>query len=397
LYPAVVRILVDYRPALRERTGVGEYIHQLVRAYTAAHTEEEVLLFTSSWRDRPSATVAADTGARVIDRRVPVSILNYLWHRREWPPIEMLAGAADVAHSAHPLLMPARGAAQVVTIHDLFFLSSADHTRAEIRRDYPALAAAHARRAHAVVTSTQYGMNQIVTRLGVEPDRIYICPPGAPTWRTLGREPNVPEDGCILFLGTLEPRKNIGVLLDAYTRVLAHRPTLPRLVLAGRATAAASEWLARLRTAPLAGRVTHLGYVPDANREELYRSARVLVMPSLDEGFGLPALEAMSAGVPVIVSSRGSLPEVVGDAGMQIDPTNVDALADAIERAVADRDWAMQSARAGLARARTFTWERSARTLHRAYVDAVARRAGLRTETTRGGDELVSPKRSGGG
>jgi glycosyltransferase involved in cell wall biosynthesis len=397
LYPAVVRILVDYRPALRERTGVGEYIHQLVRAYTAAHTEEDVLLFTSSWRDRPSATAAADTGARVIDRRVPVSILNYLWHRREWPPIEMLAGAVDVAHSAHPLLMPARDAAQVVTIHDLFFLSSADHTRAEIRRDYPALAAAHARRAHAVVTSTQYGMRQIVTRLGVEPDRIYLCPPGAPTWRTLGREPHVPEDGCILFLGTLEPRKNVGVLLDAYTRALVRRPTLPRLVLAGRATAAASTWLARLRTAPLSGRVTHLGYVLDASREELYQSARVLVMPSLDEGFGLPVLEAMSAGVPVIVSSRGSLPEVVGDAGMQIDPADVNALADAIERAVADRDWAMQSARAGLARARTFTWERSARTLHRAYVDAVTRRAGVRIEATRGADELGPPRQGGGG
>ena len=378
-----MRILVDYRPALRERTGVGEYIHQLVRAYTAAHIEEEVLLFTSSWRDRPSATVAADTGARVIDRRVPVSILNYLWHRREWPPIELLAGAVDVAHSAHPLLMPARGAAQIVTIHDLFFLSSADQTRAEIRRDYPALAAAHARRADAVITSTQYGRSQIVTRLGVAVDRIYICPPGAPTWSTLGREPNVPEDGCILFVGTLEPRKNVGVLLDAYIRVLARRPTLPRLVLAGRATADASEWLARLRTAPLAGRVTHLGYVLDAGREELYRTAQVLVMPSLDEGFGLPALEAMSAGVPVIVSSRGSLPEVVGDAGAQFDPADVNALADAIERAVADRAWAMQSARAGLARARTFTWEQSARTLHRAYVDAVARRGNRRPRTVR--------------
>ena len=396
MYPAVVRILVDYRPALRQRTGVGEYIHQLVRAYTASFTDEEVLLFTSSWRDRPSATVSADTGARVIDRRVPVSILNYLWHRREWPPIERLAGAVDVAHAAHPLLIPARGAAQVVTIHDLFFLSSAEHTRAEIRRDYPALAAAHARRAHAVITSTQYGRSQIASRLGVDPDRVYICPPGAPAWHTLWREPNVPEDGCILFLGTLEPRKNVGVLLDAYTRARARRPALPRLVLAGRATAAASEWLARLRTAPLAGHVTHLGYVADASREEVYRSARVLVMPSLDEGFGLPALEAMAAGVPVIVSSRGSLPEVVGDAGMQIDPTDVDALADAIDRAVVDREWAMQSARAGLARARTFTWEQSARTLHRAYRDAVMRRAGLTTATIGGADERVPPKRSGG-
>jgi len=156
--------------------------------------------------------------------------------------------------------------------------------------------------------------------------------------------------------------------------VLAHRPTLPRLVLAGRATAAAAEWLRRIRSAPLAGRVKHLGYVLDAKREDLYRGARVLVMPSLDEGFGLPALEAMSAGVPVIVSTRGSLPEVVGDAGTQIDPTDVAALADAIERAVIDDDWAMRAARAGLERARTFTWDQSARVLHRAYQEAVVSR-----------------------
>ncbi len=129
--------------------------------------------------------------------------------------------------------------------------------------------------------------------------------------------------------------------------------------------------------------MTYLGYVPDTRREELYRSARVLVMPSLDEGFGLPALEAMSAGVPVIVSSRGSLPEVVGGAGAEVDPTDVASLAEAIERAVADDRWAMQAAEAGLARARTFTWTESARTLRRAYEDAVARRDGSRTQGVR--------------
>jgi len=368
-----VRILVDYRPALRERTGVGEYIHQLVRAYTTAHHDDEVLLFTSSWKDRPAPTVAADTGARVVDRRIPVRILNYLWHRREWPPAEYLAGRVDVVHSAHPLLMPARRAAQVVTIHDLFFLGSAGDTTAEIRRDYAALARVHAQRAHAVITSTDYGRRQIVERLSVAPERIYICPPGAPAWRTLGRAPNLPPDGCILFVGTLEPRKNVGALLDAYARVLARRPVAPPLVLAGRATDAAADWLARLERAPLAGKVTHLGYVPETKREELYRSARVLVMPSLDEGFGLPALEAMSAGVPVVVSSRGSLPEVVGGAGAEVDPADIEALADAIERAAVDDRWATQAAQAGLARARTFTWAESARTLHRAYLDAAAR------------------------
>jgi glycosyltransferase involved in cell wall biosynthesis len=372
LYPAVVRILVDYRPALRERTGVGEYIHQLARAYTAAY-RDEVLLFTSSWKDRPARDVAGQTGGRVIDRRIPVRILNYLWHRLEWPPAEIFAGEVDITHSAHPLLMPARNAAQIVTIHDLFFLSHTQDTGAEVRRDYPVLAASHARRAHAVITSTQYGRSQIIERLGVAGERIYVCPPGAPAWRTLGDQPNVPSDGCILFVGTLEPRKNVGTLLDAYERLLERRRELPRLVLAGRGTAAASKWLARINRAPLSGHVTHIGYVDEDAREDLYRSARVLLMPSLDEGFGLPALEAMSAGVPVIVSSRGSLPEVVQNAGAQVDPSDVDALATALERAVFDQSWAAHAAQAGLDRARRFTWKESARTLHRAYTEAVGR------------------------
>jgi len=374
LYPAEVRILVDYRPALRARTGVGEVIHELVRAYTAAATGDEVLLFTSSWKDRPPNGLGEQLGARVVDRRVPVRILNYAWHRLEWPPIEQLAGPVDVAHSAHPLLIPAANAAQVITIHDLFFLSHALMTEGEVRRDYAALVTSHARRAHAVVTPTQYVRHQIVNRLGVSDERVYVCPWGAPTWRTIGQHPNVPADGCILFLGTLEPRKNVGALLDAYGLLVSRRPDTPRLVLAGRATNAAADWLSRIARAPLAGRVTHLGYVPEAERESLYRSARLLVMPSLDEGFGLPVLEAMAAGVPVVASRRGALPEVLGDAGALVEPDDAAALADAIERATADEAWARRAAEAGLERAKLFSWNTSAATLRHAFVEAHARR-----------------------
>lgn len=368
-----MRILVDYRPALRDRTGVGEYIHELVRTYAAAHPGE-MAVFSSSWKDRPPPGLAADLGARVIDRRIPVRMLNQLWHRAEWPPVEMLAGDCDVVHAAHPLLIPARRAAQVVTIHDLFFLSQPDQMRGEIRRDYPALAPAHARRADAIVTSTEHGKRLVVERLGAAADRVYVCPPGVPSWRTLGAQPNVPRDGCVLFVGTLEPRKNIGTLLDAYALLLQRGRTMPPLVLAGRATPHADAWLARIAQPPLAGHVRHLGYVAHDDRERLYASARVLVLPSLDEGFGLPALEAMSAGVPVVASNRGSLPEVVSSGGMLVDPTQVEALATALERVIADDDVAKEWGRAGLARARAFTWAGSAATLRRAYTDAIARR-----------------------
>jgi glycosyltransferase involved in cell wall biosynthesis len=368
-----MRILVDYRPALRARTGVGEYIRQLVRAYTAAH-RDDVAIFTSSWKDRPSPSLATELNTRVIDRRVPVAVLNYLWHRTGWPPVETLAGPSDVVHAAHPLLIPARRGAQVVTIHDLFFLDHPERMRNEIRRDYPRLVGDHARRADAVITSSRHTQTLLTERLGVTPDRIHCCPPGAPVWQGLGRSPNVPSNGYILFLGTLEPRKNVGVLLDAFTQLARHTAHAPRLVLAGGATPDAAEWLDRMSHDPLKRHVEYVGYVASEDRERLLAGARALVLPSLDEGFGLPALEAMSAGVPVLASNRGSLPEVVDTGGILLDPTDADAWASAIERVMRDAEWATEQGRSGLERAKAFTWHGTAVRLRQAYVDAVARR-----------------------
>jgi glycosyltransferase involved in cell wall biosynthesis len=345
----------------------------LIRAYTAAHTDD-VTVFTSSWKDRPDPNLASALRARVVDSRVPVRVLNALWHRAGWPPVEWLAGSHDVVHAAHPLLIPSTNGAQVVTIHDLFFMSQPDRTRAEIRRDYAALAPAHARRADAVITSSHHVRTQIAATLGVDPARIYVCPPGAPQWRTLGRAPNIPGDGYILFIGTLEPRKNVGALLDAYSQLVRRISDPPRLVLAGRASSAAQPWLDRLASPPLRDRVTHLGYVADDQREDVYAGARLLVLPSHDEGFGLPALEAMSAGIPVIVSNRGSLPDVVGPAGTLIEPDDVPALADAMERLLTDTPAAFRLAGVGLEQARRFNWPQTAATMRQAYVDADARR-----------------------
>lgn len=368
-----MRILVDYRPALRARTGVGEYIHTLLRAYIAT-CHDEVTVFTSSWKDRPPPALAAELGARVVDRRVPVSVLNLLWHRAEWPPVEWLAPAADVVHAAHPLLIPTRGAAQVVTIHDLFFLSHPERTQAEIRRDYAALAGDHARRAHAVITSSQHTKALVSTTLGVAADRIYVCPPGKPVWRRLGAAPCARRDGYLLCLGTIEPRKNLGVLLDAYLRLLSRGGQVPRLVIAGGVAEGGQAWIDRVQDDPLRRHVSYRGYVAAEEREELFAGARALLLPSLDEGFGLTALEAMSAGVPVVASSRGSLPEVIGEGGVLLDPLDVDAWASAIERLGVDDGWALELAHAGLGRAQAFTWAQSSATLNQAYRDARARR-----------------------
>ena len=127
----------------------------------------------------------------------PVRVLNFAWHRLERPPVERFAGAVDVAHSSHPLLMPARNAARLVTIYDLFFLADAAGTATEIRRDYPALTAAHARRADAVVVISRYTASAVAAQLDVPADRLVLCPPGAPDWPRRDRPGNQPAQSCI--------------------------------------------------------------------------------------------------------------------------------------------------------------------------------------------------------
>jgi glycosyltransferase involved in cell wall biosynthesis len=364
-----VHILLDYRPALRERSGAGEYVHRLACALAAEGTDQ-IVLFSSSWKHRLDRSAVPGTDS--IDRRVPVRLLNLLWHRMSWPPVEWLAGGrVDVAHSAHPLLLPARQAAQVVTIHDLDFLTHPERTAREIRRDYPALACRHAIRADGVIVPSRYTAGEVERRLGVPADRISICPGGHPGWP---RRAAPVRQSYILFLGTLEPRKNLHALLEAYAQLVGRWPAAPELVLAGRETVHAESLKAAVARPPLAGRVRMPGYVPDAARRGLYEGAGVLVLPSFDEGFGFPPLEAMALGVPVVVSNRGSLPEIVGDAGLVVDPGDAGGLADALERTLRDEALAAALVARGLARSAEYTWEACARATRQAYQLAIERR-----------------------
>ena len=358
-----LRILLDYRPALRQRTGVGEYVHEMAGALTRLLSPSDSLtLFSSSWKDRLAPN--AVPGARVIDARVPVRVLNFAWHRLGWPPVERFAGPVDLAHSGHPLLMPARAAKQVVTVYDLDFLDHPERTRAEIRRDYGALAAPHAQRAAAVVTISSFTAGEIERRLGVPRDRIVICSPGAPAWTP--RAAAAPR-GPILFVGTLEPRKNLGTLLGAYAKLREMDPAAPPLWLAGGTTEASTPWLRAIEQAPLLGHVTHLGYIEGGSRYDLYAQASMLVLPSHLEGFGMTVLEAMTAGVPVIVSNRGALPELAGDAAHIVEPDDVQGLAVAMRSYLADPGAAAAATERGLRRSRQYSWDASARTLLAAY------------------------------
>jgi glycosyltransferase involved in cell wall biosynthesis len=217
----------------------------------------------------------------------------------------------------------------------------------------------------------------VAERLGVAADRMVICRPGAPA----AVEPRTPSGvaGPILFVGTIEPRKNLPALFGAYARVASRRPDAPPLVLAGGTVEHSDAILASMRAhAELNGRVRYLGYVSDDERRRLYAEASMLVIPSLEEGFGLTAVEAMQAGVPVVASRRGALPEVVGDAGTLVDPTDEEDLARAIDELLRDPGLRARHAAAGPARARLFSWSDSAARLIDAYRDAVARRQSAR-------------------
>ena len=183
-----VHVLLDYRPALRDRSGVGEYVHELAAALAdTAPQGHRVDLFTSSWKDRPDPQLAIDSAGIVHDRRVPVRVLNWRWHRTGIPRVERLVpGPFDVVHAAHPLLIPSR-AAGIVTIHDLDFLDHPERTRAEVRRDYGDRVRAHARRADGVLTSSRHSLRRIVDALAIPQGHVVVAPPGPPRWTGGGR------------------------------------------------------------------------------------------------------------------------------------------------------------------------------------------------------------------
>jgi len=370
-----VELLFDYRPALRTRSGVGEYVHELLAALAdPPESGERLHLFTSSWKDRlqPSA-LSSLPGVTAHDARVPVHLLNWAWHRLGWPPVERVAGGHfDVVHAAHPLLIPARGA-RVVTVHDLDFLDHPERTSAEIRRDYAPLVRAHAHRADAIVAVSQHTRDQVIERLGVTPDRVSIVRAGVPRWAREGRRRPRDPGGPILFVGTVEPRKNLSTLLDAYQILIGDRRDVPPLDVIGRVTEAGAPLVERVTKKPLLGRVRFHGYVSEADRRAAYERASVLVLPSWHEGFGLPALEAMALGVPVVAARRGALVEVIGDSGALVEPNRADQFADALRLLLDDRAVADEMAMRGSIRAQGFSWARAAAAARQVYRAAIER------------------------
>jgi alpha-1,3-rhamnosyl/mannosyltransferase len=311
--------------------------------------------------------------------RFPSRIYRGLRHARALPPIEWMVGPCDIVLGSNYIPMPSRRAAEVPVVYDLSFIH---HPETVSRRHLYFLRfvlPGVMRRAGVVITISETIKAEIAAHYRVDESSIHVVTPGCDLERFDGNPsmdesiPGLPER-YFLYMGTLEPRKNLPGLLTAYAALRQRHPEAPPLVLAGGVGWRVRELLSELRSASGRGAVIPLGYVDDTLLPALYAHALALVFPSFYEGFGLPALEAMASGCPVIGADRSAIPEVVGDAGLLVDPYDTSAIADAMERVLGDETLAMDLTARGKARARSFTWERTGRELKAALVAAAAAR-----------------------
>jgi glycosyltransferase involved in cell wall biosynthesis len=353
-----------------DREGGGAMAPKIVRAWEQpgmsdaeasaliAHVVVEELAGREARRDRAELTLLNATARRV---GVPETF--------------------DVLHSLRtPLPAPERvpARARAITLHDLIPLLHPEWMYPTAEAEVRAIADS-VLPGDSVIASSNSAAGDITAVLGIPPERIFVTPFAAAK-KVFYREESagridavkarygIPAGEYLLSLCTLEPRKNLVHLLRCFHRLLQEKPAALRLVLVGPTGWKTDPVFALLQEHPdLRARVVLAGYVPDADLAALYSGARGFVYPSLYEGFGLPVLEAMQCGTPVITSDSSSLPEVVGDTSLLVPPTDADALSDALLRLVTDDGLVADLGRRGLERSALFSWDRTAEETVRAY------------------------------
>lgn len=356
---------LDLRPALRRPTGVGAYVLGLARRLPGLAPDDRFYYFSASLKDRypPSEW---PPNVKLVDKPIPVQALNYTWNRLGFPALDRLVGAPlDLVHSPHPLIVPGKHAKHVVTIHDLFFLKHPEMTEAEIRRDYVPLVKDHVRRADGVICVSEHTAHEARQLLDVPPEKIAVIPNGVdPAYREPVSEEEVEAvlrrrrlpRGALLYVGSEEKRKNLVTLARAYLGMGQRRRSLPPLVLVG----PGSHWG---QGGSIAGglQIHATGYLETREIRALMAASKALVLPSLEEGFGLPVAEAMAAGLPVVCSQGSALEEVAGGAATLVNPLETRSIAEGIEKILDDPKRAEEQRRLGLERSRKFDWDLSAR------------------------------------
>jgi glycosyltransferase involved in cell wall biosynthesis len=319
----------------REPSGVGVYSCELIREVASVHPETTLLLGY-----RPHRFFSA------FGTRIPANCRRRpLWEER---PIR----SASLFHGLNQRLPRAHYRRRVCTFHDLFVLTG-DYSTPEFRERFARHAREAAGRADLIVCVSEFTASQVSGLLGVESSRIRVIRHGV-------RLPSTPVSGSreriVLHVGAIQRRKNVARLVRAFESALPGW----QLVLAGSAGFGAEEALDAVARSPRRADIRVLGYVAAPALDDLYRRASILAFPSLDEGFGIPVLEAMAWGVPVITSAGSALREVAGDAAVLVDPTNDDELRTALKAVASDSSLARSLADRGRSRAAEFTWRRAA-------------------------------------
>jgi len=327
-----LRIALDATYSLdKALSGVGVYSREILNGLAQLEPQnrfEWFYRFRRYWKSR------GDARPPNVTRR----ILADTWGDR----------SAPLFHGLNQRLPRRRFRRQIATFHDLFVLSG-DYSTREFRERFALQAREAAAAADLIIAVSRFTASQVKNLLGVNPERIRVVHHGV-TPRIL---PNVPRENIVLCVGAIQRRKNQATLVRAFGSL----PSDWTLVLAGSQGYQASEALREVANNPCVDRIVITGYVSDAELGSLYARARIFAFPSLDEGFGMPVLEAMAAGVPVVAGNRSALPEVCGQAALLIDPESEEQLAAALNRIASDEDTAGGLVRAGINHARTYEWQ----------------------------------------
>jgi len=352
---------LDVTSLIGPRTGVGALTGSLVEGLSA-RSDVAVRAFAVTWRGRGALTHDLPPGVVLASRPMAARPLRSAWMRGDRPAIEGWTGPIDVVHGPNFVVPPARGAARVVTVHDLTawrYPELVDRHSAA----YPDLVARAVAAGAWVHAPSRFVAGELADILDLDPARVVAVANGAPDLgpERTGRDAATGRacagaERYVLAVGTVEPRKDLPGLVAAFDRVAGEDPDV-RLVLAGPDGWGVEALAEAVGQAHHQDRIVRLGWVDDDERAALLRGATVVAYPSVYEGFGLVPLEAMAAGVPVVSTRAGAIPEVVGDAAELVEVGDVDALAGALSRLLGDEGRRAELVAAGHLRRARFRWE----------------------------------------
>lgn len=367
-----MRIGLDVTPLGGQRTGIGRYVQQVVE-HLATMEEGDTLHGLST------GAVAFDAGGvpGLASHRhlpLPTRAMYQIWNGLKRPRADTLLGGVDVFHATNYFLPPLKSARSVVTVHDLAFLRNPEWGSPKIVKTFSNNMRRFAQRADAIAACSDATKRDVIELLDVDEEKVAVVYEAADD----GFDPVDPKEAgedlaryygiespFLLFVSTIEPRKNVDGLLHAFARIQQKIPH--HLVLVGKSGWCETTAMDMIRNLGLRDRVLPIGFVSHPDLLKLYSATDAFVFPSFYEGFGLPVLEAMRCGAPVITSSTSSLPEVGGDAAEYVDPNDINGLAETIERVALDSELRTSLRERGLAQARQFSWAECARQTHELY------------------------------